>query len=80
MCVCVCNIYVYNNKQVLRNIALEPVETEFVFLLDIDLVPDVGFYPYVMSQVDFTLLSPELYLVLRHALVEAYSQLRHMRL
>ncbi len=35
----------------LRNIALEPVETEFVFLLDIDLVPDVGFYPYVMSQV-----------------------------
>ncbi len=51
-----CTTYIYDNKQVLRNIALEPVETEFVFLLDIDLVPDVGFYPYVMSQVYFNLL------------------------
>ena len=33
-----------------RNLALEPVRTNFVFLLDIDLIPDVGFYPYVMSQ------------------------------
>ena len=35
---------------VLRNIALEPVRTPMVFLLDIDLVPDVGFYAYVKQE------------------------------
>jgi hypothetical protein len=34
----------------LRNMALEPVTTTLVFLLDIDLIPDVGFYPYVKAQ------------------------------
>ena len=34
----------------LRNVALEPVATTMVFLLDIDLIPDVGFYPYIKSQ------------------------------
>lgn len=35
---------------VLRNIALEPVRTSMVFLLDIDLIPDVGFYAYVKQE------------------------------
>ncbi|KAJ1484223.1 glycosyl-transferase for dystroglycan-domain-containing protein [Baffinella frigidus] len=30
--------------------AFEPVRTKMVFLLDIDLIPDAGFYRYVMGQ------------------------------
>jgi len=37
---------------ILRNLALETVKSTFVFLLDIDLIPDPGFYKSLQSQIN----------------------------